>query len=138
MAKGEDMNSVILIGRIGKDLELRKTPSGKSVINFSLAVNKFSKGEEKSVDWINCQAWNQTADLMYQYLGKGSLIGVEGRIQTRNYDGKDGKKVYITEVVVDRVEFLESRKNEDEYEEQSNEPHRQAPELNINSSDLPF
>ena len=68
-------------------------------------------------------------DLMYQYLGKGSLIGVEGRIQTRNYDGKDGKKVYITEVVVDRVEFLESRKNEDDYEQQSNEPYRQAPEL---------
>ena len=132
------MNSVILTGIICKDLELKKTPSGKSVINFSLAVNKFSKGEEKSVDWINCQAWNQTADLMYQYLGKGSLIGVEGRIQTRNYDGKDGKKVYITEVVVDRVEFLESRKNEDDYEQQSNEPYRQAPELNINSSDLPF
>lgn len=132
------MNSVILIGRIGKDLELKKTPSGKSVINFSLAVNKFSKGEEKSVDWINCQAWNQTAELMYQYLGKGSLIGVEGRIQTRNYDGKDGKKVYITEVVVDRVEFLESRKNEDDYEQQSNEMHRQAPELNITDQDLPF
>ena len=132
------MNSVILIGRIGKDLELKKTPSGKSVINFSLAVNKFSKGEGKDVDWINCQAWNQTAELMYQYLGKGSLIGIEGRIQTRNYDGKDGKKVYITEVVVDRVEFLESRKNEDEYEEQSNEPYRQAPAPNITDYDLPF
>ena len=137
MAKGANMNSVILTGRIGKDLELKKTQSGKSVINFSLAVNKFSKGEGKDVDWINCQAWNQTAELMYQYLGKGSLIGVEGRIQTRNYEGQDGKKVYITEVVVDRVEFLESRKNNDGYEQQSNEPYRQAPELDINS-DLPF
>lgn len=137
MAKGENMNSVILIGRIGNDLELKKTPSGKSVINFSLAVNKFSKGEEKSVDWINCQAWNQTADLMYQYLGKGSLIGVEGRIQTRNYDDKDGKKVYITEVVVDRVEFLEGRKNENDYEQQSSS-YQQEPILHIDSSDLPF
>ncbi len=136
----KQMNKFIGIGRITKDLDLRKTPNGASVLNFTLAVNRNGKKQEgqPTADFIQCQAWNQTADLMYQYLGKGSLIGVEGRIQTRNYDGKDGKKVYITEVVVDRVEFLESRKNEDDYEQQSNEIHRQAPELNIDSSDLPF
>ena len=128
------MNIVILTGRLGKDIELKQTQTGKSVVSFSLAVTR----SKEETDWINCVAWNQTAELMYQYLGKGSLIGVEGRIQTRNYEGRDGRKVYITEVVVDRVEFLESRKNEDDYEQQSDPLQRQAPELNITDQDLPF
>ena len=90
-------------------------------------------------DFIQCQAWNKTAEIMHSYLSKGSQIAVEGRIQTRNYEDNTGRKVYVTEVIVDRFEFLESRKNnEDDYEQQSNEIQRQAPELNITSEDLPF
>lgn len=134
------MNKFIGIGRITKDIELRMTQTGKPVTSFTLAINRLGKQEgQPEADFINCVAWNQTAELMSKYTGKGSLIGVEGRVQTRNYEVTTGRKVYVTEIVVDRVEFLESRKNnEDDYEQQSNPLQRQAPELDINSSDLPF
>ena len=129
------MNKAILIGRLTKDIEIRKTQTGKSVVNFTLAVNR----NKDEADFIQCQAWNKTAEIMHSYLSKGSQIAVEGRIQTRNYEDNTGRKVYVTEVIVDRFEFLESRKNnEDDYEQQSNEIQRQAPELNITSEDLPF
>lgn len=104
------INRVVLVGRLTRDLELRKTPSGASVISFSIACNRRSKVEgQPDADFINCVAWNKTADLMAQYLHKGALVGIEGRIQTRNYDDKDGKRVYVTEVVTESVQFLEPK-----------------------------
>lgn len=104
------INRVILVGRITRDIELRKTPNGASVVSFTIACNRRSKQEgQPDADFINCVAWNRVADLMAQYLNKGALIGVEGRIQTRSYDDKDGKRVYVTEVLADSVQFLESR-----------------------------
>ena len=109
------INRVILVGRLTKDVELRKTPAGSSVCSFTLAVSrrvsKNSTSNQPTADFISCVAWNQTADLMKNYLHKGSQIGVEGRIQTRNYDDPNvpGRKVYVTEVVADNVTFLESR-----------------------------
>jgi single-strand DNA-binding protein len=98
-----------------KDVELRKTPAGNSVVSFTLAVSRRvsrnNTSNQPTADFISCVAWNQTADLMKNYLHKGSQIGVEGRIQTRNYDDPNvpGRKVYVTEVVADNVTFLESR-----------------------------
>lgn len=140
--KRELMNKTILIGRITKDLEIRKTPSGNSVINFTLAVNRYSKDKENEADFIQCQSWGKTAELMHTYLNKGSQIGVEGRIQTRNYENKQGQRVYVTEVIVERVEFLESKKDKHDREQTGyytqNQEWDTEPILDITSDDLPF
>lgn len=107
------MNRVDLIGRLTRDPELRKTNNGTSVLSFTLAVDRaFKTPGQPEADFINCQAWNKTAENMARYLHKGSLIAVEGRIQTRSYDNQQGQRVYVTEVVADRVQFLESRKSQ--------------------------
>ena len=107
------INNVVLVGRLTRDPEMRKTSSGISTCAFTLAVDR---GRAKSAngpeaDFISCVAWRQTAELLCSYMHKGSLIGVEGRIQTRNYDDPNtpGKKVYVTEVVCDSIQFLESK-----------------------------
>lgn len=105
------INRVVLVGRITKDPMMRKTQSGTSVVSFTLAVNRRIQNQDQQADFINCVAWNKTADFMASYVKKGSQLGVEGRIQTRNYDGTDGKKVYVTEVVAENVQFLESKKD---------------------------
>lgn len=107
------INKTVLVGRITKDIELKKTPNGASVIQFTLAVNRKVK-QGQDADFIQCTAWNKTAELMAQYLSKGALVGIDGHIQTRNYDDKDGKKVYITEVIAESVAFLESKKETSE------------------------
>ena len=104
------INRVVLVGRITKDPELRKTQSGTSVVSFTIACNRRVPSQGQDADFINCVAWNKTADFMTQYVKKGALLGLEGRIQTRSYDDKDGKRVYVTEVVADSVQFLESKK----------------------------
>ena len=104
------INRVVLVGRLTKDPVLRKTGAGKSVVSFTTACDRKVKAKgQPTADFINCIAWNKVADLMAQYLHKGSLVGVEGRIQTRSYDDQSGKRVYVTEVVADSVQFLESK-----------------------------
>ncbi len=105
------INRVILVGRITKEIALRKTGSGTSVASFTIACNRrFSgQGNEQQADFINCVAWRQQADFLNQYAAKGALVGVEGRIQTRTYDDQAGKRVYVTEIVCDSVQLLESR-----------------------------
>ena len=89
------INRVVLVGRLTRDPELRKTQSGTSVCSFTMAVGRrVSTQGQPDADFINCVAWNKTADLMTQYLHKGSLIGLEGRIQTRSYDNQQGQRVY--------------------------------------------
>lgn len=110
------MNRVDLIGRLTKDIEIRYTQNQVPVASFNLAVNRKFKNQngEYETDFINCIAFNKTADLLKQYTKKGDLIATEGRIQTRNYE-KDGKKVYITEIVVESIEFLQKKEpNNDE------------------------
>ena len=120
------INNVVLVGRLTKDLELRYTTSNKAAVNFTLAVNRNFKNErgELQADFIGCTAYGKQAENMARFLNKGSLIGIEGRISTRNYQGKDGKTVYITEVIADKVNFLESKKqgnnNQQGYSEASN------------------
>ena len=104
------MNRVVLVGRLTKDPVLRKTANGVSVTSFTLAcTRRFKQEGQPDADFINTVTWNKTADIVSQYTHKGSLVGVEGRIQTRSYDDKDGKRVYVTEVVADSVQFLESK-----------------------------
>ena len=104
------INRAVLTGRLTKDAELRTTQSGLSVATFTLAVNRHSKAKGDA-DFINCVIWRKAAENFCNFTSKGSLVGIDGRIQTRNYDDKDGKKVYVTEVVVDSFALLESKKD---------------------------
>ena len=105
------INNVSLTGRIATDLELKHTQSGVAVLSFRIAVDRKYKNAsgERETDFINCVAWRTTAETMSQYLGKGSLIGVEGNIQTRDYENAQGQKVYVTEVVINDFAFLETK-----------------------------
>ncbi|EAC2526807.1 single-stranded DNA-binding protein [Listeria monocytogenes] len=108
------MNRVVLVGRLTKDPELRYTPAGAAVATFTLAVNRpFKNGQgEQEADFIQCVVWRKPAENVANFLKKGSLAGVDGRVQTRNYEGNDGKRVYVTEVVAESVQFLEPKHND--------------------------
>jgi single-strand DNA-binding protein len=107
------LNSVSIIGNVGKEAEMRFTPSGKPVTSFSVAVNsKF--GETESTEWFNIVTWNKLAETCNQYLVKGQQVYVEGRLQTRTWEGDDEVKHYKTEVVANKVLFLGQRKQESE------------------------
>lgn len=110
------MNTVMLIGRLTKDIEIRSTQTGKPVASFSLAVDR--RGKDAGADFISCVAWNQTAEAMNRYLHKGSKIAVVGRLQTRTYDGRDGKR-YVTEVIVNEVDFLDTKTDSKPAEKQT-------------------
>lgn len=116
------INRVVLVGRLTRDVEVRKTQSGLSVASFTVAVDNRRRGQDgttqNTADFINCVAWRQSADFLGQYARKGAMIGVDGRIQTRNYD-RDGQKVYVTEVVADTVQLLESRAQSEARAQQS-------------------
>ena len=101
------MNKAILIGNITRDLELRKTQSDKSVVEFSVALNE-GYGEKKTVEYVNVVAWEKTAETLVNYCGKGSKVMVEGRIKTDSYD-KNGQKVYKTYVLASNIEFLSTK-----------------------------
>lgn len=105
------MNKVILMGRLTREPELRFTTSNTAVCQFSIAVDRKFKSEgQPTADFIPVVAWRKTAEFVSKYFTKGSRIAVVGQIQTRNYDDKDGKKVYVTEVIADEVEFCESKR----------------------------
>ena len=148
------INRTVLVGRLVKDPELRYTPSGVAVARFTLAVNRtFSNGQgEKETDFIQCTVWRKPAENVANFLKKGSLAGVEGRIQTGSYEGTDGKRVYTTEVVADSVQFLEPKaSNSDNESTPPSTPQQQnymrvdedpfasgSGPIEISDSDLPF
>ncbi|CWU96562.1 TPA: single-stranded DNA-binding protein [Listeria monocytogenes] len=107
------MNRVVLVGRLTKDPDLRYTPAGAAVATFTLAVNRAftNQNGEREADFINCVVWRKPAENVANFLKKGSLTGVDGRVQTRNYEGNDGKRVYVTEIVAESVQFLEPKQN---------------------------
>ena len=109
----EMINRAVLTGRLTRDPELKTTQSGLSVVSFNLAVDRqYSNSQGKrDADFISCVIWRKAAENFCNFTSKGSLVGIDGRIQTRNYDDKDGKKVYVTEVVVDSFALLESKKD---------------------------
>lgn len=105
------MNKVILIGRLTRDPELRRSNTGMAVCNFSVAVNRGFAGQnnEPQTDFINCVCFDKQAENLSRYMTKGRLISVDGRIQSRSYDNQEGKRVYVTEVVATNIQYLESK-----------------------------
>ncbi|WP_270513374.1 single-stranded DNA-binding protein [Lactococcus lactis] len=142
------INNVTLVGRITKEPELRYTQQNKAVASFTLAVNRQFKNAngEREADFINCVIWRQQAENLSNFAKKGALIGITGRIQTRNYENQQGQKVYVTEVVADNFQMLESNKSQGQ---QDNKPQTQnkkpqnndsfgSDPMEISDDDLPF
>ncbi|UFA53829.1 single-stranded DNA-binding protein [Staphylococcus aureus] len=146
------LNRVVLVGRLTKDPEFRTTPNGVSVATFTLAVNRtFTNAQgEREADFINCVTFRKQADNVNNYLSKGSLAGVDGRLQSRSYENQEGRRVFVTEVVCDSVQFLEPKNNNQQNNQQQNgqaqtgnnpfnngTQNATAP-IDIYSEDLPF
>src|SRR5690625_3491173 len=133
------MNNVVLIGRLTADPDLRYTPSGVAVANFTLAINRpFKQDGEYQTDFINCVTWRKQAENLASYVKKGHQIAVNGMIQTRNYEGKDGKRVYVTEVMAESIQFLESKgqsQNKKPQQQSNDNPFQEQP---VKDEDLPF
>ena len=135
------INTIVLVGRLTKDIEVRKTSSDLSVTSFTLAVERNTKGKE--TDFISCQAWRQSADFLGNYAHKGNLVGVTGSINTSHYINNKGDTVYKTEVVCNNVQLLESKgaSNEDYQTPRVNTPkndYGNEDSLNLDDSSLPF
>lgn len=109
------INNVVVVGRLTKAVDLRYTSNGTAYASFTLATERPFKNQngERETDFINCVMWRKPAENLANYTKKGSLIGVEGRIQTRNYENEQGQRVYVTEVLAERFSFLESKKTVD-------------------------
>jgi single-strand DNA-binding protein len=144
-------NNTVLVGRITKALEMKTTTNGVNVLSFTLAINKKVK-EKDQVSYISCVSFNKTAEILNQYADKGSLVLVDGELQSRSYE-KDGKTVYVTEVIVNRVVLLDNKQKSDKVEVES-KPSPRSDRLNqhkdtidtrlaeakkiVNDDDLPF
>lgn len=105
------LNRVALVGRLTRDPELRRTSNGKAVTSFNLAVERNFKSDNQEADFINCVCWGKIAENTERYCSKGSLVSVDGRIQTRNYENNQGQKVYVTEVIADSVQFINTKRD---------------------------
>ncbi|WP_321388982.1 single-stranded DNA-binding protein [uncultured Enterococcus sp.] len=128
------INNTVLVGRLTKEPDLRYTGSGSAVTTFTLAVNRnFKNGQgEYEADFINCVIWRKPAETLANYARKGTLLGVVGRIQTRSYDNQQGQKVYVTEVVCENFQLLESRsQNEQRATETTSQGFSQTQAQNI-------
>lgn len=134
------INKAILMGRLTKDPELRHTDSGTPVCSFTVAIQN-GYGENQKTDFVNCVAWNKSAEFVDKYFTKGRMIIVDGRISTRTWEGQDGKKNYATEVVANQISFGESKKNSETSEDEPEEPSEDdefVPLENVDADDLPF
>lgn len=133
-----------MIGRLARDPELRYTPNGTAVANFTIAVNRpFAKEGDQQADFINCVVWRRLAENLANYQRKGNQIAVEGRIQTRSYENQEGKRVYVTEVVADNIQYLDSKNSEKSTQQQridvmNEQIEKVAEPADINDEDLPF
>ena len=150
------INNVVLVGRMTRDAELRYTPSNQAVATFTLAVNRNFKNQngEREADFINVVIWRQQAENLANWAKKGTLIGVTGRIQTRNYENQQGQRVYVTEVVAETFQVMESRKDQQGGQSQggysnpsqatpnfardNSEPFGNSSPMDISEDDLPF
>lgn len=147
------LNRVVLVGRLTKDPEFRTTPSGVDVATFTLAVNRNfkSKNGEQQADFINCVVFRKQAENVNNYLNKGSLAGIDGRLQSRSYENAEGQRVFVTEVVCDSVQFLEPKNAQASNNNQSNNqvqqrekalqsdnPFNNSNNFDMDDSSLPF
>lgn len=137
------INRTVLVGRLTKDPSLSYTPSGIAVCRFTIAVNRPFKNEgQNEADFINCIAWRKQAENLSNYMKKGNLIGVEGRIQTGSYENQEGQRIYTTDIVADSIQFLERNNSNSQ---QNNSPQQQADPfannkgpMEVSEDDLPF
>lgn len=150
------INNVTLVGRLTKDVELKYTPSNVANVSFTLAVNRTFKNAngEREADFINCVIWRQAAENFANWAKKGALIGITGRIQTRNYENQQGQRVYVTEVIADNFQMLESRSQQQGQQQSQPQQSKQQSStpnfgrdsdpfsgdspMDLNSDDLPF
>lgn len=136
------MNNISLVGRLVKSIDLRFTPSGVAVGNGTIAINRPFKNQagENEADFINIVIWRKAAENTANYTSKGSLVGVTGRLQSRRYDDKDGKTVFVTEVVAESVQFLDSKsdnkksENNTSYENKQQQPSQNQTQSSQNQS----
>ena len=129
------INRVVLVGRLTRDAELRKTTNGTSVASFTLAIDNRTQDKEgnKTASFIPCTIWNQSAENVVRFTHKGSLVGVEGRLNQRTYTNSEGKNVQVVEVICDSVQFLEPKKQEESTTDETNNSN------NVDEwDDLPF
>src|SRR5699024_6538428 len=120
-------HNVTLIGRLTKAIDIKATNPGPTVRNFTLAVNRPCGEKQQEADFITCVTFNKTAEIISQYTDKGSQIAVVGRIQTRNYENKEGQRVYVTEVVANQVQLLDSKGSNNGVQGQSNQNGTNTP-----------
>ena len=145
------INNLTLIGRLTKDVELKYTPANQAVAQFTLAVNRTFKNAngERESDFINCVIWRKSAENFANFVKKGALIGITGRIQTRNYENAQGQRVYVTEVIADNFQMLESRSQQQGQQQaqpqQATQQQAKQPDpfaggapTSLNDDDLPF
>lgn len=135
------INQAILVGRLANEVNLRYTPNNQAVATFSLAVNRNFKGQDgkREAYFINCVIWRQQAENLANWAKKGALIAITGSIRTRNYENQQGQRVYVTEVVADNFQLLESKDRGNQSQGNSQPDFgRQAEPFNIEESDLPF
>ena len=145
------INNVTLIGRLTKDVELKYTPANQAVAQFTLAVNRTFKNAngDRESDFINCVIWRKSAENFANFAKKGALIGITGRIQTRNYENAQGQRVYVTEVIAENFQMLESRNQQQgQHQSQPQQAKQQqakqpdqfsvATPMSLNDDDLPF
>ena len=145
------INNVTLVGRLTKDVELKYTPANQAVAQFTLAVNRTFKNAngERESDFINCVIWRKSAENFANFAKKGALIGITGRIQTRNYENQQGQRVYITEVIAENFQMLESRNQQQGQQQaqpqQATQQQAKQPDpfaggvpTSLNDDDLPF
>ena len=134
------INRVVLIGRLTRDPELRRTPQGDAVTSFTLAVNRsFTNADgQQQADFINCVVWKKTAENVERYCSKGSLVGVEGRLQSRTYENNQGQTVFVTEVVCNSVQFINTNQaplNTEAVQQQANSWEQRTTQSNTNQYD---
>src|SRR5690625_3614291 len=156
------LNCVVLVGRLTKDPDLRYTSHGVAVVHFTIAVDRPFTNQQgnREADFINCVVWRRPAENLANYMKKGSMIGVDGRVQTRTFEGQDGKTVFVTEIVADSVQFLESKgssqgrgqdpsgfqqnQNQNQFQNQNQNQNTDNPfkdngePIDISDDDLPF
>jgi single-stranded DNA-binding protein 3 len=140
------INNTVLVGRLTNEVKLRYTPNNQAVATFTLAVNRPFKSQngEREADFINCVIWRQQAENLANWAKKGALIGITGRIQTRNYENQQGQRVYVTEVVADNFQLLEIQKERGNQMQANSQPdfgrneQMNANPMDISDDDLPF
>ena len=137
------INNVVLVGRLTREPELKKTQSGVSFVNFTVAVNRTytDQSGERQADFISCVVWRAQADNLARYMRQGSLIGIEGRIQTRTYESEQGTR-YITEIVANSIQFLETKSTQSQQQSsqssKNNDDYYDVSQDIITDDDLPF